>query len=48
MLIVDTHVTKLTQGLPWRSPCDKDLIMGRALWAWLDWARPASAAETAR
>ena len=30
-------VTLFTEELPWLSESDKDLIMGRALCAWLDW-----------
>ena len=34
-------VTLFTEELPWLSERDKDLIMGRALCAWLDWQLPA-------
>ena len=30
-------VTMFTEELPWLSPRDKDLVMGRAVGAWLDW-----------
>ena len=33
-------VTFFTEELPWLSERDKELIMGRALLAWLDWQRP--------
>jgi hypothetical protein len=28
-----------TEELPWLSGRDKDLVMGRAVCAWLDWKR---------
>lgn len=34
-------VTLFTEELPWLSAGDKELIMGRALCAWLDWKLPA-------
>jgi len=34
-------VTMFTDELPWLSAKDKELIMGRALCAWLDWKLPA-------
>jgi predicted TIM-barrel fold metal-dependent hydrolase len=34
-------VTMFTEELPWLSPRDKELIMGRALCTWLDWTLPA-------
>ena len=34
-------VTMFTEELPWLSAKDKELIMGRALCAWLDWKLPA-------
>jgi predicted TIM-barrel fold metal-dependent hydrolase len=34
-------VTMFTEELPWLSAGDKDLIMGRALCAWLDWDLPS-------
>ena len=33
-------VTFFTEELPWLTERDKELIMGRALCAWLDWQRP--------
>jgi predicted TIM-barrel fold metal-dependent hydrolase len=33
-------VTMFTEELPWLSAKDKELIMGRALCAWLDWNLP--------
>lgn len=33
-------VTLFTEELPWLSEDDKELIMGRALCQWLDWALP--------
>src|SRR5712692_4496753 len=33
-------VTMFTDELPWLSAADKELIMGRALCAWLDWKLP--------
>ena len=33
-------VTMFTEELPWLSARDKELIMGRALCAWLDWKLP--------
>jgi hypothetical protein len=30
-------VTMFTEELPWLSATDKELIMGRAVCAWLDW-----------
>ena len=33
-------VTLFTEELPWLSPSDKELIMGRALCAWLGWKLP--------
>ncbi|HTE86523.1 MAG TPA: amidohydrolase family protein [Dehalococcoidia bacterium] len=34
-------VTMFTEELPWLSATDKELIMGRALCAWLDWTVPS-------
>jgi len=34
-------ITLFAEGLPWLSESDKELIMGRALGAWLDWTLPA-------
>ena len=34
-------VSLFTEELPWLSESDKELIMGRALCAWLDWKLPA-------
>jgi predicted TIM-barrel fold metal-dependent hydrolase len=33
-------VTMFTEELPWLREQDKDLVMGRALCAWLDWRLP--------
>ena len=33
-------VAMFTEGLPWLSAGDKELIMGRALCGWLDWKLP--------
>ena len=33
-------VTLFTEELPWLSTSDQELIMGRALCAWLDWQLP--------
>ena len=48
VLIVDAQVhiwrqcvTLFTEELPWLTARDKELIMGRALCAWLDWKLPA-------
>src|SRR5947209_5620431 len=35
-------VTLFTEELPWLSARDKELIMGRALCAWLGWKRPGA------
>jgi predicted TIM-barrel fold metal-dependent hydrolase len=34
-------VTLFTEELPWLSGRDRELVMGRAVCAWLDWALPA-------
>ena len=34
-------VTQFTEELPWLSPADKELIMGRALCEWIGWKLPA-------
>jgi predicted TIM-barrel fold metal-dependent hydrolase len=33
-------VTRFTEELPWLTACDRELIMGRALCAWLGGKRP--------
>jgi L-fuconolactonase len=39
-MIVDAQgVTMFTEELPWLSGRDEDLVMGRAVCAWLDWRK---------
>ena len=34
-------VTMFTEELPWLKGRDKELVMGRAVCAWLDWKLPS-------